>query len=176
MLYNNYIFLNGEKNHITNLAFTPKLGLAYNYKEKFDISASAKFGYNKIKYSLQPSFNDNYWHNTYEADANVNLPWNISINNEFSYNVNTGRSQGYNKNVALWNVAITKGLFKYQRATLKLSVFDLLNQNVGINRNANLNYIEDASYKVLNRFYMMSFIYNLRKAGNTGPQINVRMN
>jgi len=176
ILYNNYNFLNGQKNHITNLAFSPRIGLTYNYKEKFDINTSAKFGYNKIKYSLQPSFNDNYWRNTYEADANVNLPLNISINNEFSYNVNSGRSQGYNKNVALWNAAITKGLFKYQRATLKLSVFDLLNQNVGINRNANLNYIEDASYKVLNRFYMMSFTYNLRKAGNTGPQINVRMN
>jgi hypothetical protein len=125
---------------------------------------------------LQPSFNDHYWRNTYEADANINLPWNIAINNEFSYSINTGRSQGYNKNVALWNAAITKGLFKYNRATLKLSVFDLLNQNIGISRNANLNYIEDASYKVLNRFYMASFTYNLRKAGNTGPQINVRMN
>ena len=81
-----------------------------------------------------------------------------------------------NKNVALWNAEITKGLFKFNRATLKLSVFDLLNQNIGISRNANLNYIEDASYKVLNRFYMASFTYNLRKAGNTGPNINVRIN
>jgi hypothetical protein len=176
ILYNNYNFLNGQKNHITNLAITPRIGLTYNYKEKFDISTSARFGYNTIKYSLQPSFNDHYWRNTYEADANVSLPWNIGINNEFSYSINTGRSQGYNKNVALWNAAITKGFFKYQRATLKLSVFDLLNQNIGISRNANLNYIEDASYKVLNRFYMASFTYNLRKAGNTGPQINIRMN
>ncbi|MGG9962320.1 TonB-dependent receptor [Ferruginibacter sp. SUN106] len=176
ILYNNYNFLNAVKNRITNLAFTPRLGITYNYKEKFDISTTARFGYNKIKYSLQPAFNDHYWRNTYEADANINLPWNISINNEFSYSVNTGRSQGYNKNVALWNAAITKGLFKFNRGTLKLSVFDLLNQNIGISRNANLNYIEDASYKVLNRFYMASFTYNLRKAGNSGPQINVRIN
>jgi len=176
ILYNNYNFLNTEKNHITNTAINPRLGLSYNYKEKFDISLNARFSYNEIKYSLQPAFNNNYWRNTYEADANINLPWNISINNDFSYSVNSGRSQGYNKNVALWNTAISKGLFKYNRATLKLSVYDLLNQNIGISRNANLNYIEDASYTVLNRFYMMSFAYNLRKAGNTGPQINIRMN
>jgi hypothetical protein len=176
ILYNNYNSLDGQKNHITNLAITPRVGLTYNYKEKFDISTSARFGYNFIKYSLQPSFNDHYWRNTYETDANINLPWNISINNELSYSINTGRSQGYNKNVALWNAAITKGLFKYNRGTFKLSVFDLLNQNIGISRNANLNYIEDASYKVLNRFYMASFTYNLRKAGNSGPQINIRMN
>jgi len=176
ILYNNYNFLNAQKNRITNLAINPRLGITYNYKEKFDISIVSRFSYNKIKYSLQPSFNDNYWRNTYEADANINLPWNISINNEFAYSVNSGRSQGYNKNVALWNAAITKGLFKYSRGTLKLSVFDLLNQNIGINRNANLNYIEDASYKVLTRFYMMSFTYNLRKAVNSGPQINIRIN
>jgi hypothetical protein len=176
ILYNNYSFLNNQKNHITNTAINPRFGLSYNYKEKFDISVNARFSYNEIKYSLQPSFNNNYWRNTYEADANINLPWNISINNDFAYSVNSGRSQGYNKNVALWNAAITKGLFKYNRASLKLSVYDLLNQNIGISRNANLNYIEDASYTVLNRFYMMSFTYNLRKAGNTGPQINVRIN
>ncbi len=176
ILFNNYNFLNGEKNHITNLAVNPRLGLTYNYKERFDMSASARFGYNKIKYSLEPSFDDHYWRNTYEVDATINLPLNIAVNNEFSYSINTGRSQGYNKNVALWNAAITKGLFKYNRGSLKLSVFDLLNQNIGISRNANLNYIEDARYKVLNRFYMMSFTYNLRKAGNSGPQINVRIN
>ncbi len=176
ILFNNFNFLNDVKNRITNLALNPRLGISYSYKEKFDISTSARFSYNTIKYSLQPAYNDNYWRNTYEADANINLPWHISINNEFSYSVNTGRSQGYNKNVALWNAAVTKGLFKFQRGTLKLSVFDLLNQNIGINRNANLNYIEDASYKVLTRFFMASFTYNLRKAGNTGPQINVRIN
>jgi len=176
ILYNNYNFLNAEKNRITNLAFTPRLGITYNYKEKFNLNATARFGYNKIKYSLQPSFNDNYWRNTYEADADLDLPWKMAINTDFSYSVNTGRSQGYNKNVALWNAAITKGVFKYSRGTIKLSVFDLLNQNIGISRNANLNYIEDASYKVLNRFYMASFTYNLSKAANKGPQINVRIN
>ncbi|MGC4104046.1 TonB-dependent receptor [Ferruginibacter sp.] len=176
ILYNNYSLLNDAKNHISNLAFNPRTSISYNHKEKFDVTASARFSYNEVKYSLQPAYNDNYWRNTYELETNINLPWHIAINSDFNYSVNSGRSSGYNKNVALWNAEITKGLFKYSRGTLKLSVYDLLNQNIGISRNANLNYIEDASYKVLNRFYMLSFAYNLRKAGNSGPQVNIKIN
>ena len=36
---------------------------------------------------------------------------------------------------------------------LKLSVKDLLNQNTGINRNANQNYIEDSRVNSLRRFF-----------------------
>ncbi|MBI3720065.1 MAG: outer membrane beta-barrel protein [Sphingobacteriales bacterium] len=176
ILYNNYNFLNGVKNNIKNIAINPRTSVTYTYKEKVDITASARFSYNQIRYSLQNIYNDNYWRNTYELEANINLPWNIGLNNELTYTTNTGRSAGYNRNVALWNVSITKGMFKYKRGTMKLSVYDLLNQNIGITRNANLNYIEDARYTVLNRFYMLGFTYSLSKAGNTGPQVNIRIN
>ncbi|MBI2729925.1 MAG: outer membrane beta-barrel protein [Sphingobacteriales bacterium] len=176
ILYNNYNFLNNVKNNIKNIAINPRTSITYTYKEKLDITASARFSYNEIKYSLQKAFNDNYWRNTYELEANINLPWNIGLNNEITYTTNTGRTAGYNRNIALWNASITKGMFKYKRGTLKLSVYDLLNQNIGISRNANLNFIEDARYTVLNRFYMMSFTYSLSKAGNSGPQVNIRMN
>ena len=50
---------------------------------------------------------------------------------------------------------------------LKLSVKDLLNQNTGINRNANQNYIEDSRVNSLRRFFLLSFTYNLTKTGLT---------
>ncbi len=175
-LYNTYNFLNGIKNNIINLAINPRITVNYNYKEIFDLSFSARFGYNEVRYSLQETFNGHYWRNTYELEANINLPWHIAINNEFTYSTNTGRSHGFNKNIALWNAAITKGIFKFQRGTFKLSVHDLLNENIGISRNANLNFIEDVSYKVLNRFFMLGFTYNLSKTSNSGPQMTIRIN
>jgi hypothetical protein len=177
ILYNNYNFLNGIKNKITNLAVNPRITANYNYKEIFDLSFSARFGYNEISYSLQQGYNESYWRNAYEAETNLNLPWHISLNNEITYSTYSGRSQGYNRNVTLWNAAITKGLFKFQRATVKFSVYDLLNQNIGISRNANLNFVEDVKYKVLKRFFLLSFTYNLSKAAGTGdPQVKIRMN
>ena len=50
-------------------------------------------------------------------------------------------------------------------ANAKLSVFDLLDQNVGISRTSNQNYIEDSRVKNLQRFFMLSFTYSLSKNG-----------
>jgi Outer membrane protein beta-barrel family/Carboxypeptidase regulatory-like domain len=176
ILFNNNNFLNGEKNNIKNMALNPRTSITYTYKNKVDITATARFSYNEVNYSLQKIFNDNYWRNTYELESNINLPWDISVNNELEYTTNTGRSTGFNRNVALWNASVTKSVFKFKRGTFKLSVYDLLNQNIGITRNANLNFIEDARYTVLKRFFMLGFTYSLSKAGNTGPQFNIRMN
>jgi hypothetical protein len=49
-------------------------------------------------------------------------------------------------------------------------MFDILNENVGISRNTNQNYIEDVYSKVLNRYLLMSFTYNIsRFAGKGAP-------
>jgi hypothetical protein len=42
-------------------------------------------------------------------------------------------------------------------------MFDLLNANKSVNRNVELNYIEDVRQEVLNRYFLLSFTYHLRK-------------
>jgi hypothetical protein len=50
-------------------------------------------------------------------------------------------------------------------------MFDLLNQNISISRNVTGNTIQDLQTKVLKRYFMISFTYNLRKFGaSQGPQ------
>jgi hypothetical protein len=48
-------------------------------------------------------------------------------------------------------------------AELKVSVFDLLNQNNSISRTVTETYIEDNVTRVLNRYFMLTFTYTLRK-------------
>jgi hypothetical protein len=65
----------------------------------------------------------------------------------------------------LWNGYISKQFLKFNRGELKLSVYDLLNQNVGVSRTTNQNYIEDKRIINLQRFFMLSFTYSLSKNG-----------
>lgn len=93
-----------------------------------------------------------------------------------NYTINSGRADGYNTSVAFWNASIAKSFLKNKRAEIKFSAFDLLNQNIGVSRNANQNYIEDTRYNVLQRYFLMSFTFRLNKAGSnaSGPRVMIR--
>jgi len=98
------------------------------------------------------------------------LPKGFSLASEFSFTRNTGYSTGFNTDVSLWNMGLAKQLFKNKKGEIKIQVFDILNQNVGINRSANQNYIEDVATNVLNRYLLIGFSYNISKfAGKMIP-------
>ncbi|MGH2645678.1 MAG: hypothetical protein ACRDE2_17135, partial [Chitinophagaceae bacterium] len=56
-------------------------------------------------------------------------------------------------------------LFKKRQATLQLSVYDLLDQNVNVQRTVTATYTQDTQTIILHRYFMLKFIYNLRKFG-----------
>ncbi len=173
--YNHSVnFINGDKNKTENFSLGPRVSAEYSYKEVLDINAEARFSFNEASYSLQPSLNNNYRRQVYELNATLNLPAGFNINNEFTYSVFTGRSDGYNTRVALWNVSISKQVLKNKKGEIKLSAFDLLNQNIGVDRNGNTNYVEDVQYKTLQRFFTLGFTYSLQKAGSDGPRAVIR--
>jgi len=58
---------------------------------------------------------------------------------------------------------------------IKLSVNDLLNQNVGFNRTVNSNFISQNTYTTIRRFAMLSVVWNFTKAGTTAPKSAIEM-
>jgi hypothetical protein len=63
----------------------------------------------------------------------------------------------------IWNVSLGKKLFTNQRGELLLTVYDLLDQNKSVKRNVTETYIEDVTTRVLSRYIMLTFTYNLRQ-------------
>jgi len=51
------------------------------------------------------------------------------------------------------------------KTEIKLTVFDLMNQNVSIDRNVTDVYVEDVRTQVLRQFFMLTVTYNLRRFG-----------
>jgi hypothetical protein len=168
----NINFINTAENIINSWNITQEANLNFVHKELLDLTAGANVSYNRVRYSLPGQQNANYWNQEYSLDMNIYLPHGFSVASEFTFTQNTGYSNGYNADVALWNAGLAKQLFKNKKGEIKAQIFDILNQNVGISRNANQNYIEDVATKILNRYFLLSFTYNLsRFAGKSAPKM-----
>nr|WP_294988287.1 TonB-dependent receptor [uncultured Sediminibacterium sp.] len=164
----NIAFLNGARNNIANLGVGPSLNYSFNKDGLMDINASARLNISKATYSLQSRLNTNYLQQTYNIEMNNYLPLGLIMNNSFNYTINSGRADGFNTKIPYWNASLAKSFLKNKRGELKLTVYDLLNKNVGVNRSANQNYIEDTRYNVLQRYFLLSFTFRLNKAASSG--------
>jgi hypothetical protein len=96
------------------------------------------------------------------------------LNNTLDYTINTGRADGFNTSVPFWNISLAKSFLKHKKGELKFTVLDVLNQNIGINRTANQNFIQDTRYNVLQRYFLLSFSYRLNRS-SSGNGLNIVM-
>jgi hypothetical protein len=158
-------FINTFENTIKAFSAGPEISISASYKEKFNISFEASLSINKTNYSLQSALNTKYLQQRYGADLDWEMPKRFFFATDFSYTINTQRAAGFNAKIPIWNASFSKLFMKYNRGEIKISAFDLLNKNIGINRTSNLNYIEDSRVNTLQRFFMLSFTYSLTKSG-----------
>ena len=137
--------------------------LSSNISEKIDFTLSYNYGYNKVMNSLQPQLNTSY--NTQTTGANV--VWNVwkglVVRSDVNYQRYAGLSSGFNQQFTLWNASLAQRFLKNQNGELKVSVFDLLNQNTSVSRSFSETYLEDNRSLVLKQYFMLTFTYNLRQ-------------
>jgi hypothetical protein len=172
----NVSFVNAERNDIATISIGPNMEYHFSIDNKIDLDISARLSVNNTKYSLQSYSDNNYLRQDYAIDMTNYLPWNIYVRNEFSYIIYTGRADGFNSNIPLWNASLAKGILKNKRGEFKFRVQDILNKNTGITRSSNQGYITDERYNVLQRYFLLSFTYSLNKSGlnNGGPRAVIK--
>lgn len=162
--------LNKQENEINTLNLTGRASATYMFKELFDITIGGNINWNKVTYSLQAAQNTDYMSYGGDLDLNFYLPGGFTVGNTVAYTGNAGRAEGFNPNFTLWNAYLSKSLLKNKRGEVRVTAYDLLNQNTGLDRTSSGNFVQDTRYLVLKQYFMVTFTYNLSKFGNIGGQ------
>lgn len=166
-LSGNYTNIPGLINSNTNYAKTATggLGLIFssNISEKFDFTISSNSSYSNINNTLQTSSNTTYLSQQSKLKININ-PWKgLVLQSEYTNTYYSGLTSAYNQSISLWNAGIGYKFLKDKQAELRVTVYDLLNQNNAVSRTNTDSYIQDSQTNVLNRYYMLTFTYNFKK-------------
>jgi hypothetical protein len=119
--------------------------------------------YNKTHYSSEMMQDVDFNFKTFSVSAFWNYPKWLILENNLVYSYNSQIAPGFNKSVTMWSAAVNCLMFKNQQGILRLAVYDILRQNVGVSRSITQTYIEDRQTEVLQQYFLLSFIYNLRK-------------
>jgi hypothetical protein len=157
-----------KENFSKSLNLSQSFRLSYTYKEKLDITLATSIAYSSATYTVNKNQNNAYY--TYMASGDISylLPKNFVIMTDVDFAGNTGLAAGFNQPFYLWNASFSKLMLKNNRGELKLSVYDLLKQNRSISRRFGSNYIEDVQNSAVQRFFMLTFTYNLNRMGSSG--------
>jgi len=165
-----YTHSKGYSNNEINLSQRTGLGqtLGIDFRSGVvDFGTRGNINYNNIQNSLTGQQDQEYFNYNVSANTTIYLPYDLSIDSDLSYNTNSGYSTGFEQEALIWNASLQKQLFKHKNGSLRLKIYDILQQKSNISRRATANYITDTTTNTLTSYFIVHFVYrfNIFKNG-----------
>ena len=161
---------NYERTITDNFTYNGGVVFASNISEYVDFNLSYNININNASTQSQINSSNNYVNHAIGLNLNLLNKKGWFIQNDVSGQIYNGLSGGLDQNYILWNAAFGKKFLKNKAGELKLSVFDILKQNQSLTRSVTESYIQDSQSKVLQRYFMLTFTYNLKNFGVAAKQ------
>lgn len=163
------------KNVAKNLQFTPGMRFRVDITDVIDAQFLTNYAINRTNNSVNNSFTN--------GTSNIRT-WNLALNGKnylfkdwtFSYDYGKAINYGYSSNVKVTNpnvlnVYLERRFLKDNRATIRISAFDLFNENTGFSSTSSPSSFTESNTNRLSRYFLATFTLRLQKfAGKTPTQ------
>jgi Outer membrane protein beta-barrel family len=157
--------ITSKENINDNNSYTGGLEIRYNKEKKFSLSFEPNVTYNDNKATIS-KYTTSYWTSDNTLDASVDLPAKFVVGSTFEWFIRQETALfPTNNNVMRWKAYVSKKFLKNSQLELRATMFDILNQNKGFERDATNGTTYENRYNTIGQYGMLSLIWNFTKAG-----------
>ncbi len=141
-----------------------RLAVDIKIKKWLETNLTVNYSINSFKNNLQTELNSNAVNWVLSHNSRIFLPKDFIISYDADKTFFNGYS-GNNQNINpfIINATIEKQLLEKKNLSIKLQGFDLLKENVGINRNVSSNGFTDTRTNRLGNYYMLGLVWRINK-------------
>jgi hypothetical protein len=138
--------------------------LTYDFGKSF-VSLHCNYTINNTTYSLQPERDYIIQNWSYGPRFNWQIIKDkLMLSSDLQIQRITGYTDGFNPNNTMWNAQLVYTIGKTKAGQLSFQVVDILNDRKDTERFATGNTIQYTTTNILQRYFLVSFTYNLNPA------------
>jgi hypothetical protein len=149
-------------------SISPSLNLTYEIEDLLEITPEFGLSYNLTNYSLLQNLDEEFIN--YDLGLNTTTYWpeNLTWGNDISFISLGNVSDDFDSTSLMWNMSLGY-TFAKEKAILKVTVYDLLDQNINTRRTTGDDFIQDTNQLILTQYFMLGFTYKFSKFGGKDP-------
>ncbi|MEJ5306017.1 MAG: TonB-dependent receptor [Ignavibacteria bacterium] len=152
--------INGKENITQQFFAAENISLSSN-QSKFDYRVNYSHGFTYSYNSLNKNISKYLTHRI-GLNFRSNLYDELFLSTQLNYFYNPRAASSDQKSSIFWNIGTGYRFLSDRRAEIKLEVIDVLNQRKQLIRMIREDYFEDRYTQLLERFFILTFTYNLR--------------
>lgn len=161
-LSNNLTPINNVLNETQTNSYSFGLRSDLTPSDKFTLYLNGGLDWANTDYSINKAQNQKILNGSYGAELNIKLPAELYFNSRYSLNTYKNDGAGFDQTQSVLNLSIYKTMLKSKKGEIRLSAYDVFNQNKGISQYAYGNFYTQEYVRTLARYFMLSFSYNMR--------------
>lgn len=168
-----YTSLNRNEDAVLSTTRSLRAGerITGNYRsDYFDISLNASMNYNLTRNNKQTNSNRETFDYYFGGNTNITLPKQFYLSTDLNYRIMRGYGEGFKNNEVIWNAQISKNILKNNAGTIRLKIYDILQQQSNLSRSITETRISDTEYNTLNSYFMVHFVYRFNTLGGKAPR------
>ncbi len=154
-------FFNGDQGTQRNIVLTGVEGVGVNYNSILNLNTTYYLNGVLSRYSGVSYSPVNTVRQRVVSVASVTWPKNIIFDAQYQYDYNPDAAAGFSKSSNVVNLAVSLMMMKQNRGQLKLSVYDLFDQNTSVYRFAANNSVTNIEEQILKRYFLLTFSYKI---------------